>query len=73
MPFPPPAFLRLYYTRAVIAACGCCGESARLGVIDLDGRIPLCQDCLPASIQAAEALRWAGLIPPDPSLIESNP
>lgn len=67
------ALFRIYYTRAVTAACGCCGESGRLGVVDLDGRFPLCQSCLPASIQAAEALRCAGMIPPDFSLIERNP
>lgn len=64
---------RLYLTRPVTARCGCCGRLGRLGVVDLDGRFPLCQDCLPASIQAAESLRLAGLIPPGPSLIERNP
>lgn len=64
---------RIYYTRTVAATCGCCGEFGRLGVVDLDGRFPLCQHCLPASIQAADALRLAGLTPPDPSLIERNP
>ena len=73
MPRLPLTFLRIYYTRAVAATCGCCGEFGRLGVVDLDGRLPLCQGCLPTSIQAAEALRLAGLIPPSPSLIERNP
>lgn len=70
---PSPYVLRLYHTRAVVAQCGCCGRFDRLGVVDLDRRAPLCQGCLPASIQAAVALCAAGLLPPDPSLIELNP
>ena len=73
MMHPSFTLLRVYCTRAVAATCGCCGEFGRLSVIDLDGRVPLCQHCLPASIQAAEALRLAGMTPPDFSLIERNP
>ena len=69
----PLSYLRLYYTRAVAAECGCCGRYSRASVVDLDGHVPLCHGCLPVSIQAAEVLRLAGLIPPDLSLIELNP
>ena len=69
----PLPLLRLYYTHPVVAECGCCGEAGRLSVIDLDGRVPICQKCLPVSIQAAEAFRLLGLVPPPPSLIELNP
>ena len=65
--------LRVYYTHPVTATCGCCAVDRRVGVIDLDRQLPLCQDCLSVSIQAAEALRQAGLLPPDPTLIHLNP
>ena len=67
------ALLRVYYTHAVAAECGCCGEFGRLDTVDLDRRSPLCQGCLPVSIRAAEALRLAGLTPPTSPLIELNP
>lgn len=73
MPRSSFTLLRVYYTHAVAAECGCCGEFGRLGIVDLDRRSPLCPSCLPASIRAAAALRSAGLIPPDSSLIERNP
>ncbi len=65
--------LRVYYTRPVTGPCGCCGEVHRMGVVDLDRQRAICQACVPASVQAAEALRAAGLTPPDSSLVESNP
>ncbi len=72
-PFSRTAILRVYYTMPVRGICGCCGRMCRLGVVDLDRQCPLCQSCLPASVQAAEALRAAGLVPPDNTLIERNP
>lgn len=72
-PIPTAAILRVYYTRPVTGACGCCGAVSRMGVVDLDRQIPICKDCVPASVQAAEVLRACGLLPPDHALIEHNP
>ncbi len=65
--------LRVYYTRSVTGECGCCGTISRMGVVDLDRQRPICRACVPVSVQAAEALRTAGLFPPDDALIERNP
>ena len=65
--------LRIYYTRPVTGGCGCCGQVLRMGVVDLDRQRGICQTCVPDSIQAAEALRAAGLTPPDNALIELDP
>ena len=65
--------LRVYYTQPVTCACGCCGAVLRMGVVDLDRQRPLCQACVPASVQAAVALRAAGLGPPGNARIELNP
>ncbi len=72
-PISTAKVLRVYYTRPVTGACGCCGVNARMGVVDLDRQRPVCQACVPSSVQAAEALRAAGLVPPDNALIELNP
>ena len=72
-PLSTATILRVYYTRPVTGACACCGEVRRMGVVDLDRQRAICQGCVPASVQAAEALRAAGLIPPDSSLVELNP
>ena len=65
--------LRVYYTRPVTGPCGCCEEVHRMSVVDLDRQQAICQACIPASVQAAEALRAAGLTPPDHFLAEWNP
>ena len=65
--------LRVYYTRSINGPCSCCGEVRRMGVVDLDRQRAICQACVPASVQAAEALRAAGLTPPSNSLVELNP
>ena len=44
-----------------------------MSVVDLDRQQAICRACVPASVQAAEALRAAGLIPPDSALVEQNP
>ena len=72
-PLAETTLLRVYYTRPVTGPCGCCGAVRRMGIVDLDRHCALCRDCLPASVQAAEALRAAGLVPPDNALTERDP
>ena len=72
-PLANATLLRVYYTRPVTGPCGCCGATLRMSVVDLDRHCAICQGCLPASVQAAAALRAAGLVPPDSALTERNP
>ena len=44
-----------------------------MSVVDLDRQRAICRVCVPVSVQAAEALRAAGLTPPDNALAELNP
>ncbi len=72
-PTADATILRVYYTRSVTGPCACCGQTRRMGVVDLDRQRAICPDCLPSSVQAAEALRAAGLLPPNSALVELNP
>ena len=61
-----------YANQTVTGRCSCCGEHHRMSIVDLDRLTVICEGCVRPSIDAARALRQAGLLPPDTDLIMSD-